>query len=50
MLLIPPKMKFLSIQIPFPIGMLWEAVSYLARGDLFELSLKKAQLPKNPLG
>lgn len=49
MLIIPPKIKFHPIQIPFPTGMLWEAVSYLAPGDLFELSLKKAQLPKNLL-
>lgn len=49
MLLILLKRKFLYIQIPFPTGMLWRAVSYLAQGDLFELPLKKAQLPKKPL-
>lgn len=49
MLLVPPKMKFLSIQILFPTGMLWKAVSYLAQGDLFDLFLKKVQLPKKPL-
>lgn len=49
MLLMPPKRKFLYIQMPFPTGMLWGAASYLAQGGLFELPLKKAQLPKKPL-